>query len=92
MPGAITFIAAALMMLGGFAEVVTASEMTHTTAVPGTIVFVGGLILMALGRVIYVLVGIRDALKSAKAEEYCGLQDAPKSRFHDKLPIPRKES
>jgi hypothetical protein len=76
MPGIITFIVGVVMAFGGFGEVCGASEIYHTSTVPGTICFVGGVLMMALSRVIGLLGDIRDALNHPKAKENTIIQEA----------------
>jgi hypothetical protein len=67
MPGIISIVVGAVMILGGFGTLCAASE-AHASSAPRTICFVGGVIMMALGRVIYLLGGILRAIKTAKAK------------------------
>lgn len=71
MYGIICFVVGAVMILGGFGSICAASE-AHASTAPGAICFVGGVIMMALGRVIYILGGILAAIKTAKAKYNCG--------------------
>jgi hypothetical protein len=67
MPGIVSFAVGAFLILGGLGAAGTAHD-EHLSTAPGMILLVGGMILMAMGRVIYILADILSALKSAKTK------------------------
>jgi len=88
MPGLISWVVGGLMMLGGLGAMSRAHELGQPTSGTSAIWCVGGLLMLAAGRIIQLLYDIRSASNPAQAKETTGLPDG---RSNPALPSPTKK-